>query len=459
MLYPDQESVLNDVYGRYRSGYKHVLLQAATGSGKSVMAAHLIKRSMGKGNRIWFMVPRRELMRQMSETFNDYGIKHSFIAAGEDYNPTATVYIVSLATVARRLDKIILPPTRLIPDECHFGSNGLDSVITWAQSKGALTLGLSATPNRSDSKGLGKWFETMVCGPSIKWLIENKRLARYRAFAPSHIDLSGIKVTAGDYNQGQLQKRMESDRVLIGNAVDHYKKYAMGKLGVTFAVGVHHSKMLAQAYRDAGIPAAHMDGDTPDDERRRIARAFAKREILQLCNSDLLTFGYDLSSASGIKGVVIECMTDCKPTKSLPLQMQKWGRVLRYSDEPHLIFDHANNVEEHGMPDDEREWTLEDKPKANRKGASERNVEVKMCDRCYYCHKPAPSCPNCGHVYPIEERKIEQVDGELQEMKERIERSKDKWKAKTLQDLIIYGKKMGYKPGWAYQYARIKGIK
>ena len=457
ILYPDQISTLNSVYDKYRAGYNHVLLQAATGSGKSAMASSLIKRSMGNGNLIWFVVPRRELIKQMSETFNDFDISHGVIASDYDYDPMASVYIVSLGTITRRLDRITRWPSRVIYDEVHFGKDGLGNVIGATQVCGARTLGLSATPNRSDGSGLGKWFETMVCGPSIRWLIENRRLSRYRAFAPDHIDLSKIGKVAGDYNQGQLAQKMEQDRVLIGNSVKHYKKHAMGKLGITFAVGVKHSQLLAQAYRDAGIPAAHMDGDTPDDERKRIAIAFARREILQLCNSDLLTFGYDISSASGIKGVVIECMTDCKPTMSLPLQMQKWGRVLRYSDDPHLIFDHANNTDTHGLPDEDREWMLEDKPKAKR-GSGERTIEVQSCPACYFVHKPALSCPSCGHVYEVKAREIEEVDGELQEVVWR-ERKKEKWKAKTLQDLIVYGKKMGYKPGWAYQYARAKGIK
>lgn len=455
MLFPDQVETLDKIYAEYRKGYKHVLLQAATGSGKSVIATYLIKQSMKKDNKIWFMVPRRELIRQMSETFSNAGIEHSFIAADYPYDREAKIFIVSLGSVIRRLDNLEAPH-RLIVDEAHFGLVGLGNVITWAQNNGALTLGLSATPNRGDGKGLGKWFQTMVSGPSIKWLIENKRLASYRAFAPSRVDLRGISITAGDYNQKELAEKMKADKVLVGNAVAHYKKHAMGKLGVTFAVGVDHSKILCEAYLASGIPAAHMDGDTPEADRRRIARAFANREILQLCNSDLLTFGYDLASASGVKGVVIECMTDCKPTRSLPLQSQKWGRVLRYSAEPHLIFDHANNIETHGMPDEDREWTLKDKPKGKR-GASEQAVQVRVCPACFFAHAPADECPECGHVYEVQAREIKQVEGELEEATTR--KKPEKWKLKTLAELIIYGKKMGYKPGWAYIYAKSKGIR
>jgi hypothetical protein len=290
----------------------------------------------------------------------------------------------------------------------------------------------------------------MVCGPSIRWLIDNKRLSEYRAFAPSRLDLSAIKIEAGDYNKGQLADKMESDRVLIGNGVEYYKKYAMGKLGVTFGVSIRHSNLLAEAYRAAGVPAMHIDGKTPDDERRRIARAFAKREILQLCNVDLLTFGYDLASASGIKGVTIECMNDDAPTKSLAKQMQKWGRMFRMKDEPALLFDRANNLLEHGLPCDERAWTLADRKTSG--GGGERSVPVKSCDKCFYCHHPAPSCPSCGYVYPVEYREIKEVEGELSEIEIKARRKKrgmEEWQCRTLEDWVALGKERGHDSKWA----------
>src|ERR1035437_1380938 len=283
--YPDQSTSIESVADMMRRGFHAVLLQGATGSGKSIIALAIIERAMKKQKTVWFVVPRRELLKQMAETFNNFDLQYSFIAAGYSYNPYSQAHICSVGTLQGRLARLKAPMLAIL-DETHYGGDGLDKIIKWLKANGTWIIGLSATPWQMSGAGMKMWYDEMIQGPTIRWLIDNKRLADYRAFAPSHIDLSGIKITGGEFAKGQLAEKMEGDRVLIGNAVAHYKKHAMGKLGVTFGVSRKHSEMLAQAYRDAGIPAMHIDGETPDDERKRIAVAFAKRELLQLCNCD-----------------------------------------------------------------------------------------------------------------------------------------------------------------------------
>lgn len=460
-LLPDQSESIEATATVMRRGVKSVLLQGATGSGKSYIASELVRRARAKNKRVMYSVPRRELIRQMAGTFTDFGMQYSYIAAGYSENPLAQLQIASTDTLKSRLNRIAAPDLAII-DETHFGAEGLDRIIKWLKANGSYIIGLSATPWRLSGMGLGCWYDEMVCGPSVRWLIDNKRLSDYRAFAPSTLDLSQIDVRAGDYAKGQLAEKMEQDRVLIGNAVKHYVDHAKGRLGVTFTVSRKHSELMAQAYRDAGVTAVHIDGETPDDERRRIAIGAAKGEIDQLCNVDLLTFGYDLASASGIKGKNIQIMSDCAPSKSLSKQSQKWGRNLRYDGSQHLFFDHANNFSEHGLPCDEREWTLEDRIK--KKGhEGEKTIAVRQCPApCFFAHKPAPQCPQCGHVYEIQYRQIEEVEGELAEIQAGIVRKKARQevgRARTLEDLKRIASERGYKPVWAMQMARVKGMR
>lgn len=467
-LLPDQVDLINAAKDKIRGGCRALLIQSPTGSGKTYISSEIVKGAFNKGKICNFIVPRRDLLRQTSNTFKEFSIPHSFVAAGLKTYHKNKIFICSTQTLKNRLND---SPDVVVVDEAHVGGDTLDRIIKYYKAKGAIILLLSATPWKLSGKGLGCWADDMVCGPSIRQLIDNKRLSEYRAFAPNSPDLSGIKIVAGDYAHKQLNEKMENDRVLVGNAVKHYQTHAMGKLNIAYCVSIAHSKITAQAFNDAGIPAAHMDGDTPDDERIRIIKAYARRELLVLCNNDLLTYGFDLSSSSGMN-VTVESMSDLRPTMSLALQLQKWGRVLRYKPEPALIFDHAGNIgteenPKHGLPDADRQWTLSDRIKSPKEGG-EKSINVRQClpdesgPGCFYCHKPAPICPNCGRIYPIQSREIDEIDGELQELQIQQEKKaarRQQGRAKTIADLQAIAKERGYKSGWVWKQAQLKGIK
>jgi len=407
-LYEDQEKIVSDVRASMRK-YKRILIRAETGSGKSVVASYMIQSAISKGHSCAFVVPRKELLRQMSETFREFAINHSFVAAGKPFNPYSKAHICTVGTLVNRLD--IINPTIIFIDESHYGSGQLDKIIQYYTAKGVWVVGLTATP---DNKHLHRWYQHMVHGPTIKELIAKKRLSDFRYFAPSTPDLSGIKTVAGEYSHGQLDQFMREQRVLIGDAVKHYREHAMGRLNMTFCTSIQHSEMVSAAFRDAGIPSVHMDGNTPEDQRRRIARAFATREVLNITSVDLLLFGYDLASASGIKTACVESMSDLRPTKSRNTQRQKIGRVLRYKDFPAMIFDHAGNYLVHDMPDGDIEWSLEAPIEKDKGGKS--SVPTRQCKRCFFVHRPAPKCPECGYIYEVHGREIDHVDGDLVEL-------------------------------------------
>jgi superfamily II DNA or RNA helicase len=431
---------------------KAVLMQSATGSGKTVMAAYMIKSAIQKGSRAVFVVPRDELLKQSAETFTAFNIPFGYFAAGYNPNPFAQAHIASGPTLARRLDRA--PSANVVfIDEAHYGSNQLGAIIDHYKARGAWVIGLSATPWKMSGDGLGCWYDDMQQGPSIAKLITDGRLSSYRLFAPSKPDLTGIKTTAGDYAKGELADRMENDRVLIGDAVRHYAANAAGRLNVAFCTSVKHAEIVADAFKDRGIPAAMVSGAMDGDERSRRIKAFARRELHVLTSVDLLTFGFDLASAAQMD-VTIEAMSDLRPTKSLSLQLQKWGRVLRMKQNPALIFDHAGNCDIHGMPDDDRKWSLEGRQK-RKGGNAEPTIPVRQCGACYMVHRPSPTCPGCGFVYPIKSRMVDEVDGELSEVLERrakVEKKMQQGRAKTLPELMA----LGYSRGRALHVLRAR---
>lgn len=454
-LFDDQAETIEKVRQAQRGGEKYILLQSPTGSGKTAMGVSMIYRARAKDKRMVFTVPRRELMKQTSETFTKHGIDHSFIAAGHPFNPYAKVHIGMVDTMARRLDK--LPKVDLaFHDETHFGESALESVIKhYRDRQGAWGIGLSATPWKLNGRGLGHLYGSMVQGPSMRWLIDNKRLSDYRFFVGrTKPDLSSLKIVGGDYAKADLAHYMEEQGVIIGDCVNDYRQRAMGRLHIVRCASIKHSQKTAESFRTAGIPAMHVDGETPDDEMRSIIRAFARREILVLTFCDLLNFGFDLAQASGMD-VCIESGSDLKPSMSLAGQMQFWGRMMRYKPYPALLMDNVNNHLNHGLPCSDRLWTLADRIQKKGKGG-EKAPPTKQCDKCFLIYAPAEKCPECGHINEVQSRKIDEVEGTLEEIDPltmREKRLEEQGRAKSLEDLIKIAYGRGYKPGNAERWA------
>lgn len=155
-----------------------------------------------------------------------------------------------------------------------------------------------------------------------------------------------------------------------------------------------------------------------------------------------------------------------RPTHSLTLHLQQIGRSLRTSPgkDHAVILDHVGNTLRHGLPDDEREWTLKSRPK-KKKSLASPEVKIKQCPVCFGVHEPGPSCPYCGHVYEVAAREVEQVEGELRELSA-ADRARMKWvkqqevrRARTKEELEKIARERGYKPGWVFMQMKHRGAR
>lgn len=441
-LYKPQQVLIDQVRVELRT-HRNVLMQLATGGGKTVIASFMAKSAAEKGKRLYFICHRSELIQQTHKTFSEVGIEHGFVAAGYTPDYHQPVQICSIDTLKRRY-KDIPNPDLCLWDECHhLGAAGWSAVHEYYDL--AFHIGLSATPNRLDGKGLGAWFDKMVCGPSISWLIENGYLSDYIFFAPSSPDLSGVGIKMGDFKKDDLYSAVDKPK-LTGDIIKHYLMHARGKKALMFAVNVKHSEHLVAEFKANGIMAIHLDGKTPKGIRKQASIDFAKGHIDVLSNVGLFGEGYDLAAQSGMD-VNIECVIDAAPTQSLSLCMQKWGRSLRRKGYPAIILDHAGNWTRHGLPDDDREWSLDGVKNQGRKRQDEPNISVNQCPTCFCVHEPAPMCPQCGYVYIAKGREIEHEDGELVEISKeqrRIMNNREQAMADSLDDLIALGVQRGY---------------
>lgn len=449
-LRSDQEDVRTKLRVALRSSTA-VLVFAPTGFGKTVLAAALIKMIFEAGKRVIFCVHRVDLIVQTAKTFEKFGIPFSYIAAGHHYNPYHRVFIASIATLKNRLGKI--PSHYVMVDEAHLSAaSGWAAVANHYKEDGARLIGLTGSPERLDGKPLGDVWDEMVMGPSVRWLIDNGHLSKYRAFAPAGIDLSGIHTRNGDYVASEIDDLM-SGKAVLANAVRHWRKFAAGKRTIAFAPSVARSEQLAAEFRANGVMAIALDGNTPQDERRSAFVGFADRQIDIIVNCALFCEGFDLA-AQVDRDVTIESVLQYSPTQSLAKHLQQLGRGLRKKPDPAILLDLVGNLARLGLPDEEREWSLDGRKKG------EREVEGMTCPHCFAYHPPAKACPECGEVYPVKARDgaggraVNEVDGELEEIDVeavRRARKQEQGMAKTVEDLVKLATARGYKKpeAWA----------
>ena len=464
-LRPDQETVLNAVRASL-TRVQSVIVQCPTGWGKTALATVIANRVYQKKNRAIFSVHRKQLIKQTINTFGMVGLPYGLIAAGMKPNPYEYVQIASIDTLRNRLDKY--QAKLLVVDEAH-----LAAAPTWKRcidhykERGAKILLLTATPTRLDGKALRDIADDIVCGPRVRWLIDNGMLSEYRAFAPSMPAFDTLHTRFGDYISKEVEDLIDRPAI-IGDAIDAWKKHAPGKRTICFAVSRKHGQHMVDAYNSAGIPAVYMDGETKAAERERRISQFANGEAKVLVNIQLCTEGFDLSAQIG-REVPIEAGAFLRPTKSLALAIQMVGRCLRRKPDPAILMDHVNLFRTHGLPDDDREWTLDGKFKRQgEKTANDTPPSVCLCQHCFAYFRPKMFCPECGVIREIKGREVTEKEGELAEYQieelrahhEKVGRAIDMRKLREDKAPIkaweALAAKYGYKRGWAYHQHKMQ---
>lgn len=381
---------------------KSPILVSPTGSGKTVMACEIMSRLEGPG---LFCAHRKELVMQAKARLKSHGIDDvGIIMAG--YPQTKNrIQVASVQTLARRR----IPDVKwVIIDECHHSVSD-----SYQFALGIPRIGLTATPFRLDGKGLGEngMFGEIVVAIYADELFPDGTLIKPRIFSTEKIDLSKIKIVAGDYHPGQLSQKMMSS-TLVGDIVMHWKSHAIGRRTIAFATSVAHSKMIVDQFLLSGVPAAHVDGTTTDDERDRIFEDLSTGKILVVSNCNIATEGVDIPS--------LECLIIARPTQSLCLHIQMFGRVMRRfaGKTDAIVLDHAGNVVNFaeagfGLPWSRLIYSLDSKVKPAL-GAPE--IGLKLCTSCYaLVPVQCRACPECGELFPTPESKPAH-DGNLVEI-------------------------------------------
>ena len=438
MLRDYQQDLLNKTFTAFKQGYRRPLVVAPCGAGKSYLFAEMIHRTKGEA---LVLTHRQELRDQHLELLDSLGIKNARIAM--------------IQTEANRLGQYPTPAL-IVADEAHLSrSNSWMKVIehynTW-------TVGLTATPIRLDGKPLGDIYNSLIEGVTVKWLIENNRLAPYEYYAPSVVETDGLRKVGGDFVITELEQLM-NERAIYGESVRNYRSFAPGERTIVYCVSVRHAESTAEAFNTAGIRAASLSAGTGSRRRQEILEAFRRGLITVLCNVGIISEGISIDEVS--------CCMLLRPPDSVALGIQQMMRCMRYRPgKTAKIIDMVGNYTRIGLPDDDRAWCLDKPLKTKARLDDNGDFYIRCCPNCYLTFHKQAVCPYCGTVYPLHPREItahqeielaritaeETAKIELKKKAARIEQGR----AQSFEELVQLGKRRGYKnPAfWAAQIMR-----
>jgi superfamily II DNA or RNA helicase len=400
--------------------HRKLCLVLPTGGGKTVIAAAIIAGAVSRGKKVLFLAHRRELINQTCNKLRDAGVaNYGVILAQDNRNfPLAPVQVASVQTLVRR----VFPPADLvfIDEAQHSNATSYQKIIDAYPS--AKILGLTATPVRDDGRGLSECYDAMEVIASPRDLIDGGYLAEPRVFSSREaLDLSNVTKRGGDYSKDELATTMDRPR-LVGDIVQHWIKLAHDRSTVVFAVSVKHSQSIVAAFREFGVNAEHLDGETPVDEREAILARLASGETEVVSNCGVLTEGWDLPRC--------KCVILARPTQSLSLYIQMGGRGLRpYNGITPIILDHGECVKRHGLPHQTRDW--EGYFSAKKRKSTGESVSVKNCPTCFaMLQNTVKTCPECGYIFAASSRsEVEQVDESLVEIRDDFEQQREGYRS------------------------------
>lgn len=436
----------------------NVCMQLATGGGKTRIIGSIVYKHQGAAICI---AHRNELVGQLSMALAECGVRHRIIADEKVVRAIVKHQIEKLGThfhyasascavagaqtllgkrAMREHGQWFSQVTLQVHDEAHH----VLKENTWGRAAAlfpnARMLGPTATPERSDGKGLGRHadglFDVLVQGPSMGDLIRMGYLTPYRIFCPPgdfrRADLEVSKST-GDFTAESI-KAATRRSTITGDVVKSYRQFIPGKLAFTFAADLETARIIAGNFNAEGVKAAVLDGNTEVGLRINTIRAFGRREVLNIVNCQLFGEGTDVPNLDGIS------MT--APTESFPKFAQEFGRPLRLSiaddiyrkwetytdeqrrafiaasDKPYaFIIDHVGNVKRHGLPDARVHWSL-DRRERGGKNRPDDVMPTKTCSNCTGEYEAIyRACPYCGAVpVPASRSALEFVDGDLMEL-------------------------------------------
>ena len=414
--------------------------------------AEIARRATDKGNRILFVVHRKEIVDQVVRTFKQQGVDMSLAKIG------------MVQTITRHVDTL-KPPAIIFVDEAHHVlAKSYRRILD--NFPNALKLLFTATPYRLNGEGFEEVADDLILGNSIKQLIKDGFLAPVDYYAPVQLDVSQLKTKRnGEFDEKSIEEAFKPK--VYGNAVNTFKKLGGNKQAIAYTYNVASAERLASELNGNGITARAVSGKTPKDERDSIINDYRNGKIQVVTNAELFTEGLDLPN--------VDVVIMLRPTQSLSLYLQFAMRCMNpRKGKTAIIIDHVGNVNRFGLPTQPHNWTLEGSKKGSKKGSSEAVKPVTVCPKCFSTfYRKGDTCPFCGAEL-TEEKVLDVVeDAKLEKIKEeRLRKAhmiingglaakvadKTPNQLKNMAEIKAFAEFKNYKKGWIYYYGKKRGF-
>lgn len=408
--------------------------------------AEMIKRTTDNGKNVLVLAHRHTLINQHKKLLSDLGVLND------------KVRVESVFTEASRLNQRSNTEIDLIIiDEAHLSeANSYRKVCEYYDCRKVL---FTATPARLDGKPL-TLADDLIVGITANELIKMGNISEYDYYAPDlNIDTDSVDMVAGEYNNGQLTDIM-CQSAIYGDVLKYYLGLGENRQAIAYCTSVKHSQQVAEMFNNNGISAISIDGSMSRKERDKRMAMFSEGIVKILCNCNLISEGVTLPNAS--------VALLLRPTCSLPLFIQQACRVLTpVEGKKAVIIDYVNNVQRHGLPTDNHEWSLGAEVKKRKQNNDDGTLTIRQCPNCFRCFGSLPECPYCGAkwvvkgrelkaIKDVELKRIEAVEKEEQEKQRKLNRM-EVGMCRSYGELLKIEKERHYKSGWAYMMAKRKG--
>lgn len=367
-LRPYQVGMVNGAVKSLNRGRRPFVV-APTGSGKMIVIAFLAKHL---DRNVLIVEHRVELIGQAVEKLEMLGERPGIIMSGRlDPNPSSKIKVGMIQTINRR--ELNWVPDVIIFDEAHLSAaDSYNRLI--AEYPSAMVVGFSATPERLDGRSFRDMFDEFVFGPTMRELTRMGHLVPIEYHEFDVANLKGLKTKGRDWDQDQVADILsESTEDVVATWLSNWSN----RPTVVFASNTKQSKMVCEEFRSKGVAAEHIDGTTKDSVRKSIMHRVKTGKTRVLCNCGIVIEGFDAP--------LISCVMLLIATKSLSKYLQCIGRGTRPCEgkENLVVADFGKCRETHGDPDEDRDWSLDGKPRGgspkeyyeNTDESDKKNVE------------------------------------------------------------------------------------